>query len=138
MLHILPCSSLGFNLSFINREKKTSVSKCRAIRPAKRKAMLRLIESSSDEENISRPSPPRPQPAQQRKTTRSVHKQARAHYENTKDCQHVVFVVLFFYVPTTVSASRHLTLQAMTGDLSRSDCFHQFLHYPPFSVIATF
>ncbi|XP_070847887.1 serine-rich adhesin for platelets [Chaetodon trifascialis] len=50
------------------RERKASVASCRAGRPAKKKAILCLIERSFDEENV--PPPPRPLPAQQSKTTR--------------------------------------------------------------------
>ncbi|XP_071361144.1 uncharacterized protein haspin isoform X2 [Trachinotus anak] len=55
------------------RGRKTGVISGRAVRPVKRKAVLCLTENSSDEENISRPSPPCPQPAQQNKTTRKSH-----------------------------------------------------------------
>ncbi|CAK6972198.1 uncharacterized protein haspin isoform X1 [Scomber scombrus] len=60
----------------ITRGRKTSVANRRAVRPAKKKAMLCLREKSSNEENISAeenifiPSPPCPQPAQQSKKTR--------------------------------------------------------------------
>ncbi|XP_045902288.1 uncharacterized protein haspin [Micropterus dolomieu] len=51
-------------------EKQTSVACRRAPRPAKKKAVLSVTETSSDEENISSPSLPRPQPALQSKRTR--------------------------------------------------------------------
>ncbi|CAJ1052236.1 serine/threonine-protein kinase haspin [Xyrichtys novacula] len=54
------------------RVKKTSVSGGRAVRPAKRKAMSCLTETSSDEENSHRPPPPRSKSAHQSKTARSV------------------------------------------------------------------
>ncbi|GLD66945.1 serine/threonine-protein kinase haspin [Lates japonicus] len=52
------------------RGRKVSVCSGKAVRPAKRKAVSCLPVNSSDEENISRPSPPCPQPVQQSKTTR--------------------------------------------------------------------
>ncbi|XP_056224377.1 uncharacterized protein haspin [Seriola aureovittata] len=52
------------------RGRNSGVVTGRVSRPAKRKAVLCLTEISSDEENISRPSPPCPQLAQQSKTTR--------------------------------------------------------------------
>ncbi|XP_018551377.1 LOW QUALITY PROTEIN: uncharacterized protein haspin [Lates calcarifer] len=52
------------------RGRKVSVCGGKAVRPAKRKAASCLPVNSSDEENISRPSPPCRQPAQQSKTTR--------------------------------------------------------------------
>ncbi|XP_040891250.1 uncharacterized protein haspin [Toxotes jaculatrix] len=52
------------------RGKRTSVYRGRAVQPTKRKVLLCLTENSSDEENISRPSPPPPQPTQRSKTTR--------------------------------------------------------------------
>ncbi|KAF1395219.1 hypothetical protein PFLUV_G00009270 [Perca fluviatilis] len=48
------------------REKRTGVARRRAGRPAKKKAILCLTDTSIDEENIS---PFRPQPAQQSKTS---------------------------------------------------------------------
>nr|XP_046269844.1 uncharacterized protein haspin isoform X2 [Scatophagus argus] len=50
------------------RKRKTSVSSHRATRPAKKKAMLCLIEKSFNEDNI--PSPTCPQPAQHNRMTR--------------------------------------------------------------------
>ncbi|KAI3353200.1 hypothetical protein L3Q82_019760 [Scortum barcoo] len=100
----------GFNLYFIVREKKTSVSSGRAVRPAKRKAMLCMIETSSDEENISRP--PHLQPARQIKTTRSVHKK---HEQNTlrtrkrlSSCIVMSFVHLLFYYNSSLHRNSRL------------------------------
>ncbi|KAK9540186.1 hypothetical protein VZT92_002655 [Zoarces viviparus] len=50
------------------RVKKTSVASGRAVRPAKGKALLCLMDTTSDEGNISRASPSRRQPAQQSST----------------------------------------------------------------------
>lgn len=58
------------NLVCIIRKKKTSGSTVRAVPPSK-SFKPHVTETSSDEENIRRPSPP--QLAQQSKATRSVH-----------------------------------------------------------------
>ncbi|XP_071380760.1 uncharacterized protein [Centroberyx affinis] len=50
------------------KERRTSVASRRAVRPAKRKAMVCLKEKDSDEENIYIP-PPHLRPTQQNKTT---------------------------------------------------------------------
>ncbi|XP_071779313.1 uncharacterized protein LOC139930121 [Centroberyx gerrardi] len=52
------------------KERRTSVASCRAVRLAKRKAMVCLEEEDSDEENINIPSPPPLRPTRQNKTTR--------------------------------------------------------------------
>ncbi|XP_031606929.1 uncharacterized protein haspin [Oreochromis aureus] len=54
------------------RRKKSSVASCRAVRPAKRKTISRITETSSDEENSRMLAPPPPSVlTQQSKTTRT-------------------------------------------------------------------
>ena len=68
-----PCSFCLYYLCLVLlRGKRTSVCIGRTVRPAKRKTKPCLTETSSNEDDIQRPSSP---PAQRRKTTRSVHGQ---------------------------------------------------------------
>lgn len=95
------------------RKKKSSVASCRAVRPAKRKTIRRITETSSDEENSRMLAPPPPSSVltQQSKTARSGHLKTTTTKQQhiTKMTTHVESFGVLLNITTTVNVSRGLT-----------------------------
>lgn len=94
------------------RKKKSSVASCRAVRPAKRKTIRRITETSSDEENSRMLAPPPPSVlTQQSKTARSGHLKTTTTKQQhiTKMTTHVESFGVLLNITTTVNVSRGLT-----------------------------
>lgn len=97
------------------RKKKSSVASCRAVRPAKRKTIRRITETSSDEENSRMLAPPPPSVlTQQSKTARSGHLKTTTTKQQhiTKMTMHVESFGVLLNITTTVNVSRGLTFLA--------------------------
>lgn len=95
------------------RKKKSSVASRRAVRPAKRKTICRITETSSDEENSRMLAPPPPSVlTQQSKTTRSGHLKTTKQQHITKMTTHVESFGVLLNITTTVNVSGGLTFLA--------------------------
>lgn len=94
------------------RKKKSSVASRRAVRPAKRKTIRCITETSSDEENSRMLAPPPSVLTQQSKTTRSGHLKTTKQQHITKMTTHVESFGVLLNITTTVNVSRGLTFLA--------------------------